>query len=796
MKRAFPRRVEPVSRSLSAADAMAESPRRVLPEVNRRVRTSAAMVGLALSMGAVGALIPRQGDEAAASEPRAGWFTIAEVPETLKSEPSAIKASAAPAPVQSGSFSTPVRGEHIVREGETLWQLSRRYGVSVEEILAANGLTSDSILRVGHSLVIPSSSQNSDSVSRQSAPSQSESSSVAAQPVVSRNLAQLQISTISDASQHVLKARQEQALTAMVEKRNRLKNSLEELQQTDLDSAGTEQRYSGGVVAASEIQSDEPISNEANESVEFIRYQVQHGDTLSTIARAHQLSPSVLIEANQITDPDQLKDDQILIIPKFSPLSELENLSALGNLGDSSVSLYRNPSTDEPELSVDESSLNHQVRSGETIGAIANAYGISQEKIAEINKLDNPNLILEGQKLIIPLESADAKASVPSVDSRVTASSLPFSWSDADAGNVAEDTSAQENENSLPLPVMVDKPTPLNQVAKARSGSIPSADGEAASSHLDIPSDAESSQPSPSEDTQTVAIHFDDKLSRSGSQSTSNPYVENLMSEIRALADQYRGDQPADGLQASSSAEERVASLPSSSGVLMPFAGQFESSDAINPDFDARPEHLSVSQTTSTPSDEQRQATVVADEPESSTDSPSNQIATAPLGSQNYVPLREPITGRMVSPELPPMPGPENYLPEGSPIFEGYRWPARGVLTSGYGWRWGRMHRGIDIAAPVGTPVFAAAPGTIEFSGWNSGGYGNMVDIRHPDGSKTRYAHNSRNLVRAGQQVDQGQQIAEMGSTGYSTGPHVHFEVHLPNQGTVNPVAYLPRRGR
>ncbi|MGJ3249887.1 MAG: LysM peptidoglycan-binding domain-containing protein [Elainellaceae cyanobacterium] len=780
---------------------MAESPRRVLPEVNRRVRTSAAMVGLALSMGAVGALIPRQGDEAAASEPtRSGWFIVAEVPEALKSEPSAVKASADPAPVRTGSFSTPAPGEHIVREGETLWRLSRRYGVSVEEILAANGLTSDSILRVGHSLVIPSSSQNSDSVSRRSAPSQSESSSTAAQPVVSRNLAQLQISTISDSSQRVLKARQEQALTTMVEKRNRLKNSLAELQQTELDNSGTEQRYSSGVVAASEIQPDEPISNEANESVEFIRYQVEQGDTLSTIARAHQLSPSVLIEANQITDPDQLKDDQMLIIPKFSPSSELEYPSALDNPSDSGVSLYRNPSTDEPELSpelgIDESSLSHQIRSGDTIGAIANAYGISQEKVAEINKLDNPNLILEGQKLIIPLESADAKASIPSVDSRVTASSLPFSRSDADANSVATDTPDEENELSLPLHVMVDKPTPLNQLGKARGESTPSAAGDAARSPLDAASDVESSQPSPSEETQTVAMRFDDRLSSSVSQSTSSLYVENLMSEIRALADQYRSEQPVDGQQGSSSTEERVASLPSSSGVLMPFMEQLESSDAINPDFDARPEQSSVSQATLTSSAEQRQATVVADASESSTDSSSNQIATAPLGSQNYVPLREPITGRMVSPELPPMPGPENYLPEGSPIFEGYRWPARGVLTSGYGWRWGRMHRGIDIAAPVGTPVFAAAPGTIEFSGWNSGGYGNMVDIRHPDGSKTRYAHNSRNLVRAGQQVDQGQQIAEMGSTGYSTGPHVHFEVHLPNQGTVNPVAYLPQRGR
>ncbi|HEY9813003.1 MAG TPA: M23 family metallopeptidase, partial [Candidatus Sericytochromatia bacterium] len=121
-------------------------------------------------------------------------------------------------------------------------------------------------------------------------------------------------------------------------------------------------------------------------------------------------------------------------------------------------------------------------------------------------------------------------------------------------------------------------------------------------------------------------------------------------------------------------------------------------------------------------------------------------------------------------------------------------WPAKGVFTSGYGRRWGRMHKGIDIAAPIGTPIFASAPGIVIKSGWNSGGYGNLVEIQHFDGSTTRYAHNSRNLVVAGQEVQQGQQIAEMGSTGHSTGPHLHFEIHAYGKGAVNPVAYLQRR--
>lgn len=121
-------------------------------------------------------------------------------------------------------------------------------------------------------------------------------------------------------------------------------------------------------------------------------------------------------------------------------------------------------------------------------------------------------------------------------------------------------------------------------------------------------------------------------------------------------------------------------------------------------------------------------------------------------------------------------------------------YPAQGILTSSFGWRWGRMHRGIDIAGPTGTPIVAAAKGTVQFAGWNSGGYGYLVEIRHPDGSLTRYAHNSRLLVNRGDGVEQGQAIALMGSTGYSTGPHCHFEIHPSGRGAVNPLAYLGKK--
>ncbi len=116
--------------------------------------------------------------------------------------------------------------------------------------------------------------------------------------------------------------------------------------------------------------------------------------------------------------------------------------------------------------------------------------------------------------------------------------------------------------------------------------------------------------------------------------------------------------------------------------------------------------------------------------------------------------------------------------------------PTAGVRSSEYGWRWGRMHNGLDIAAPTGTPIFAAADGTISYAGWDSGGYGYLVEMTHPGGSRTIYAHNSRNPSRhfpTGALAPGCSRIGDVGSTGNSTGPHLHFEIRMPNGSAINP---------
>ena len=101
-----------------------------------------------------------------------------------------------------------------------------------------------------------------------------------------------------------------------------------------------------------------------------------------------------------------------------------------------------------------------------------------------------------------------------------------------------------------------------------------------------------------------------------------------------------------------------------------------------------------------------------------------------------------------------------------------------------------KTHTGIDIGASHGTNIYAAASGTVLVSGWNSGGYGNYVVIDHGGGITTLYGHCSTLLVSSGQTVTKGQVIAKVGSTGMSTGPHLHFEV-LKNGAHTNPMAYF-----
>ena len=121
--------------------------------------------------------------------------------------------------------------------------------------------------------------------------------------------------------------------------------------------------------------------------------------------------------------------------------------------------------------------------------------------------------------------------------------------------------------------------------------------------------------------------------------------------------------------------------------------------------------------------------------------------------------------------------------------------PTRAMFTSGFGYRWGALHGGIDLAGPIGTPIYAVSDGVVADAGPTNSGYGAWVKIRHSDGTVTLYGHINSWDVQIGQRVFAGDQIAGIGNRGYSTGPHLHFEVLLGGTSQTDPVPWLAARG-
>lgn len=150
-------------------------------------------------------------------------------------------------------------------------------------------------------------------------------------------------------------------------------------------------------------------------------------------------------------------------------------------------------------------------------------------------------------------------------------------------------------------------------------------------------------------------------------------------------------------------------------------------------------------------------------------------------------PLPDPPAG--LAPVGAPPPASRCGAPAAAPALD---WPAGGEVSSGFGRRGGRHHRGIDISGHYGRGVRAAAAGEVIFSG-SKRGYGRVVILRHAGGLVTVYAHNQDNFARRGARVERGQLIADMGSSGHASGPHLHFEVRI-GERALDPLACLPVR--
>lgn len=701
------------------------------------------MLGLALSMGASSILLPRHGDEAAAAEPKPAESTTATASPSSQDMQSNSGAEAD----RSVFRADEPFAEHVVREGQTLWQISSLYQVDLSLITAANGLTPNATLYVGQIVRVPGAEA---AIAAPSTIGLSESSRLSQTPSIPTVPPAVRVSSqFNDASEQDrrLKVEQDEALQLLQQKREQLRTSLDSL---------------------SSLPSPQMTSVTAGEQLPDLVATAP-----GTLPRSQTFEfNDIKLDAPSDVAQESKRDEQPSIAIASLPSEQPELTDSL-DLGlsnpDPSTAISFNPESMMPsssgrpsEVIMPDMNITHEVAPGDTVASLARAYNVTPDTLVAENRIANPNFILVGQILRIPTPPA----------SSVTLSEEPVSLIAA-----APTTPVFSNPSGLgsPLPVNDNFQLDLGQPQRPSSDSL----------QLDLPADlpgVESLSVADEQAETIAAVPSETEMAPQPMQFSIPPteqspsYLDQLLSDVVSLREQSLDGQNSTIVSAPSIQPEDVASESASSDELT-LAARLTS--VSSPELQLEP--VTTEQRPRVP--ENSEASDSAPEPD--------LVAVAPLGAENYSPLIEPITGRMVSPELPPLSSSDRFLPSGTEVFNGFIWPSTGTLTSGYGWRWGRMHRGIDIAAPVGTPIVAAASGVVEFSGWNSGGYGNMVEIRHADGSMTRYAHNNRNLVQSGQRVEQGQQIAEMGSTGYSTGPHVHFEVHLPNQGTVNPMAYL-----
>ncbi|MGB7059382.1 MAG: peptidoglycan DD-metalloendopeptidase family protein [Geitlerinemataceae cyanobacterium] len=475
---------------------------------------------------------------------------------------------------------------------------------------------------------------------------------------------------------------------------------------------------------------------------------------------------------------------------RFNDSVQLSEELPHSEFADPSASSPTQPTRMQSKRTVSPSTL-HQVAPGETIYSIARQYGVSENELEAINQLSDPTLLKAGESIALPSNIKRITPAVLSVFGTEIASTpktvkanepkVALLEATLDASVSADPMSTESTESQLTL-------------GKAKSDSQASKVVQT-SPTLQISLAA-------SEETEETTQRLANKLKRQP-ESSNNAYVEELRSEVSQLRSKYRAERE--------TSTANAAALPtnpnSDSTNLSDETELAELARQINPEFNPQQHTAALQSAGLKPWAEphasmdpelqsEPQAEIPTDETAvavtSSTEA-QDKVSAAPLGASNYAPIRPP---QLVSPELPALSSPQAYLPKPSGYQQeitGFIWPSRGILTSGYGWRWGRMHKGIDIAADVGTPVVAVAPGVVTYASWNDGGYGNLVEITHADGSVTVYAHNDRILVREGQRVEQGEQVSEMGSTGFSTGPHLHFELHPGGQGAVDPMAFLPQ---
>lgn len=760
MKRALKEKVKAVLENPPSDDAPVEQLKVVNPYVNRRVRTKAAMIGLAISMGATSLLVTRQGDQAQAAAPVGNQNTASTIPAAPNTE---VKFAPTQKLEYQAASSVSVPESPRIVEPTAISQVP---GLQAKLELAA-----PVVARTSTTIQQPINFQpqvaQKESIPKSYASIASDRNKIAGADSISLNAQpQRLVSATATSTSEVnsqLRAQQDFAINRLQEKSNRLRRSLAEWrsEETKLSQATTS-------VAPTIAVEKTPQLNANNTA-------------LQPSKNATDAS-----QASLVSRLKQAKVGNARIIPVPAPTGATN-----ARLTPSGLTAY-------------------EVKPGDTLAAIASDRGTSVSEIIKANNLNNPNELRINQKLTVPPAENRSTAIKPTVAAvtPVQSGSAPEIVTPANtlsAGLTPSEPSQPSftaNNGSVTIPTAVTSDNQIQATAIKPTTDLTTAPAYGIGGDSPIPQGLNQMQLAKKPPEVTRAKN-------------NNPRLRSLQDEIERLRAKYRAQETGNVVVPTESPSNEAAvqipvSRPDNFAVSNPvtrvnnvavpipvprpmapnysaqpqpqFRATGSNNDAVNPDF------FFINQTS-------RQSNP-------SGNRPSVRIATPPVGVDASASLGA-MRGRTVSPDLPPLTAAvDRYLPRAidptmpapSTMTTAYIWPAKGVLTSGFGMRWGRPHKGIDVANGTGTPIYASADGVIEKAGWNNGGYGNVVDIRHNDGSMTRYGHNSKILVQAGQQVHQGDTIALMGSTGFSTGPHSHFEIHPSGKGAVNPIAFLPAR--
>ena len=708
----------------------------------RRVQTSAAMLGLALSFGASAPLLTEPELALAADGSHLTVLPAAnreqgQIPELV--------------PSQAISSST----YHKVEPGESLWKIAAQHEADVQAIKAVNGIAADDKLRVGQVIRVPSVGMDNltaaATTSRLALKAQGIGGVGGDLAAASGLLPAGEVPSVDELNRTlkldgVLSLDESAELvedTELAEDAELLADSdLELTASSDAAADGAAEPAEMAAIASSEAVAPEPVASESAAAWQVADAQTtpsaQPTAQANTVASAQPDAEANPVDSLQASLPLHDQGEVPVVDRQAAPLSATASAQVADGKKDLTIAALPLRSTGSEVVPTAGTLRSYQVKPGDTLWSIASSNGVTLDELLSHNDtVDSPESLLVGDSLSIPVASAPAEVVEAAEVSRPSTSELaaaPITREQAIRDHLAR---IRESNSAL-----IDRNELNARIREARQELERSRTGAAAPARVSL----EYHSPQP------VAL--------------TAPAVSGGVESASATALAVReGAQTAETQwTVTDAAKDQPQAVAALSTVVEPGVGGVEQPEPVAP--------------------------VQAD----SAAIPSQLLAAAPLGAEAYRVAPNLPVGQTVTPNMPMMPGADEFLPEAPSLSNGFVWPTQGTFTSGYGWRWGRMHRGIDIAGPVGTPIVAAASGVVVRSGWNSGGYGNLVDIRHADGSMTRYAHNSRLLVREGQQVSQGQQIAAMGSTGYSTGPHLHFEIHPPNSGAVNPMAYLPSR--